>query len=682
MHLKNHNLALVILTTYSLYVNASYTIIESRLVVTFHTRELAAQDYVVPNTTIVRQYGRRLILDFGRPVDIDVDTETITNAIDQSLVVSIEIDSIASTTAISQWPLLDSETYSIKPQQAWARTKGSSDVIIAVLDTGLQTLGSQNFKNYKAGYDFVNRDADPVDDGSAGCDALHGTYVANILAFNHDLSVGYKGVAPDCSVQILKVLNSCGSGYATDVSSAIWYASGSNVAGVGTNPTPVKVISMSLNGKSSCPSYLQAAVDYAVSLGVIVVSSAGNNADDASYYWPANCNGVIVVAASRRDGYRASYSNYGSRVNVAAPGGDGYDQVPLIRFSGGSYILTYGIGTSYATPMVSGVLALWVSWLKLLKVAETNLVSSISRNTVPGYCSQCGPGIINTYINYVQSTHLSRASIETVWDNSSRVMSQMGKHCWLQGCYVLSDCCWNCVTSCAITNKEFSYYDCKVGKDGNSLCSPVCEKTMCASGSYYTQCTMGTSKALTATCSACTTCTAGYFGTSVCYDMGNTQCSPCTVCTSGQSITSSCKAFNDTICTDCSPGKYSLISSNYGNTPGCVACNTGYFATEPRSTTCSRCTAPSEPNMYLSGCGGGTGGKTLTCTTCPPGKFKSVSCTSFSDSTCTDCSSGFYSAQSGVTACSPCTLTSTIGTFKKDCGGSSPGSEANCSNVK
>ena len=109
--------------------------------------------------------------------------------------------------------------------------------------------------------------------------------------------------------------------------------------GVPPNPNPARIINMSLGGFGACSSAIQEAIDDAMAQGAIVVVSAGNESSDALDYNPSNCSGVITVGASNTVGDRTGYSNYGKRVDISAPGGDGSDETTLM-------LSTYAEGTT------------------------------------------------------------------------------------------------------------------------------------------------------------------------------------------------------------------------------------------------------------------------------------------------------------------------------------------------
>lgn len=268
---------------------------------------------------------------------------------------------------------LTNPTYGIKASTAWAKTQGNPNVVVAILDTGITNhpdLGTR-----VAGYDMVSdatssndgdgRDADPTDPGDwCPSDAIpesswHGTHVSGTVnaAIN---GIGSVGVAPNVKVEPVRVLGQCG-GTTTDIVAGIIWAAGGSVAGIPPNANPANVISMSLGGGGACSASEQAAINFATSRGVTVVVAAGNDNADATNYSPASCNGVITVAATDSLGKRASFSNFGSKVEIAAPGVDIYSTVNLGATTPGGFGYASWNGTSMATPHVAGVVALMLS---------------------------------------------------------------------------------------------------------------------------------------------------------------------------------------------------------------------------------------------------------------------------------------------------------------------------------
>ncbi len=157
----------------------------------------------------------------------------------------------------------------------------------------------------------------------------HGTFVSGIIAANSNNGVGIAGLNWAAKILPVRVLGKCGGTF-EDITAGVMWAAGLAVAGAPANPNPARVINMSLGGATSCPQALQDAINLALAQGVVIAVAAGNESDNASDSAPANCSGVITVGASTRAGDRASYSNFGLRVDVSAPGGDGGD----VRYPG------------------------------------------------------------------------------------------------------------------------------------------------------------------------------------------------------------------------------------------------------------------------------------------------------------------------------------------------------------
>ena len=304
---------------------------------------------------------------------------------------------------------------------AWDITTGTG-VTVAVIDTGYRPHVYLN-ANIVGGYDFISdtfvandgngRDSnaqDPGDWNTAGqCppdpgaydSSWHGTHVAGTIAALTNNGSGVAGVAFGARVLPLRVLGRCG-GYTSDIADAIVWASGGTVSGVPANPNVARVISMSLGGQGSCDTTTQNAINSARSRGSVVVVAAGNEQQNAANVSPANCSGVITVAAVNRNGVRAWYSNYGAVVDVAAPGGDTSvtaNGVLSTLNSGattpGSDTYEFYQGTSMATPHVAGVVALMLSRNSALTPDEVETRLKSSTRAFPATCNQCGTGIVN-----------------------------------------------------------------------------------------------------------------------------------------------------------------------------------------------------------------------------------------------------------------------------------------------
>ncbi|MBN8489312.1 MAG: S8 family peptidase [Burkholderiales bacterium] len=310
-----------------------------------------------------------------------------------------------------QWHYKE-KTAGIKLAKAYNKSMGD-DVVVAVLDTGYRPHADL-VANIIPGYDFITnvgtandgngRDNDAQDpgDGCGGQSSWHGTHVAGTVAAVTNNGVGVAGVAPNAKIQPVRVLG-CGGGTYADIQDAIEWASGGTVAGVPANPTPAKVINMSLGGSGACPSGMQTAINNAVARGTVVVVAAGNSNANASNFTPANCNNVVTVASVNRNGSRAWYSNYGTVVEIAAPGGDttgnaanGVLSTLNAGYSNpGADSYAYYQGTSMAAPHVAGVSALILANRPTWTPAQVlTQLQSTARN-FPGTCNLCGSGIVN-----------------------------------------------------------------------------------------------------------------------------------------------------------------------------------------------------------------------------------------------------------------------------------------------
>ncbi|WP_332878059.1 S8 family peptidase [Massilia sp. S19_KUP03_FR1] len=318
-----------------------------------------------------------------------------------------------------QWDLFESGG-GLRISGAWDLATGAG-INVAVIDTGYRPhadLAGQVLP----GYDFIasstvagdgnGRDSDATDPGDwaaasqcgAGMPAAdqssswHGTHVAGTIAAKANNGIGVAGVAYNAKIVPVRVLGKCG-GYTSDIADGIIWSSGGLLFGVTMNPNKARVLNLSLGGGGSCAATMQTAINGARSRGAVVVVAAGNAAMDASNFTPANCAGVITVAATNRSGARASYSNVGSIVDVAAPGGDASAGI-LSTLNGGTRApagdayASYS-GTSMAAPHVAGVVALMLSKNPALTPDQVDVVLKSSARAFPAACSGCGAGIVD-----------------------------------------------------------------------------------------------------------------------------------------------------------------------------------------------------------------------------------------------------------------------------------------------
>lgn len=216
-----------------------------------------------------------------------------------------------------------------------ASNKGTG-IRVAVIDTGIDYTHPDLAANVKGGWDFVNKDDNPMDDHG------HGTHVSGTIAARDDNS-GVVGMAPEASLYGLKVLSASGSGYADDVARALEWCITNNI----------QVVNMSLSGGYS--SVLESACSKASQAGIILVAAAGNSGTSSgtgdTVGYPAKYATVIATAATDRSDLRAAFSSTGPAVEIAAPGVSVYSTYP-----GGRYVSMSG--TSMACPHVAGAAAL------------------------------------------------------------------------------------------------------------------------------------------------------------------------------------------------------------------------------------------------------------------------------------------------------------------------------------
>ena len=311
---------------------------------------------------------------------------------------------------------------------AWDLSTGTG-VVVAVIDTGVTAHPDLN-GNVISGYDFITdaarardgdgRDANPQDEGDwtvAGeCSATwtarnsswHGTHVAGTVAAVTNNAIGVAGVAFNARIQPVRVMGRCG-GLVSDIVDGIVWAAGGAIAGVPANATPAKVINMSLGGTGACDAAYQSAIDAAVARGSVVVVAAGNSNADASGHTPASCGNVVSVAALDREGNRAAYSNYGTLVDLAAPGGETSPTATngvLSTLNFGTttpYPSTSGYfarlqGTSMAAPHIAGLAALMKSRNPALTPAQIESLLKANTRAIVGTCTGgCGAGAADAY---------------------------------------------------------------------------------------------------------------------------------------------------------------------------------------------------------------------------------------------------------------------------------------------
>ncbi|MGV9254244.1 type VII secretion-associated serine protease mycosin [Streptomyces sp. NPDC003697] len=236
--------------------------------------------------------------------------------------------------------------------QLWAQSTGKG-VRVAVIDTGVDVRNPQlraavdaaKGKNYLPA---KNAKGEKIDRGNAQgtTDTVgHGTRVAGIIAARPAKGTGFVGLAPDATILPMKQNDAEGDGTATTLAQAIRDAVGAGVDVINISQDTANAVAPDVR--------LKQAVDYALGQGVVVVASAGNDGlgGNVKVTYPASYEGVLAVAASDRNNERASFSQSGDFVDVAAPGVDMISTVP-----GGGHCSDNG--TSFSAPYVAGVAAL------------------------------------------------------------------------------------------------------------------------------------------------------------------------------------------------------------------------------------------------------------------------------------------------------------------------------------
>lgn len=313
--------------------------------------------------------------------------------------------------AVGQWYLQAPDATrpsATHAQGAWDLVRGSPSVVVAVLDTGVLSAHPDLSGRVLPGYDLVSDvptandgngvDADANDPGDwitsaenadrrgnfyqcgAADSSWHGTQVAGIVGASGNNGLGMAGTAFGVGILPVRVLGKCG-GFDSDIIAGMRWAAGVPVDGLPSNPNPARVLNLSLGGEGSCSAGYQSAIAEitAAPYHAVIVAAAGNSTGHA-VGTPANCSGVIGVTGLRHTGSKVGFADLGPEVAIAAPAGNCVNVdagqpclYPILSTvnSGTRSALSngwtwtdafdYGVGTSFAAPIVAGATALMLS---------------------------------------------------------------------------------------------------------------------------------------------------------------------------------------------------------------------------------------------------------------------------------------------------------------------------------
>ena len=308
-----------------------------------------------------------------------------------------------------QWHFQSPAVHGIDAERAWDITAGSPDVIVAVLDTGVAYETKNQYQQapdladtlFVPGFDFIGNDAHPNDEDG------HGTHITGTIAQSTNNNIGVAGIAYNCSIMPIKVLDRRGSGDSAALADGIRFAADNGA----------KVLNMSMgfgpNVTGNDLPVVEAAVQYAYAKGCVLVAAAGNDGVD-TVSLPAAYPEVIAVGATNSAGFRPDYSQYGPELELVAPGGDTVDRngdgfmdgilqqtfETRVKDDWEYWLFT---GTSMAAPHVSATAALLISTGVDSPESIREALQNTARDAGPaGWDPEYGHGIIDAWaaINY------------------------------------------------------------------------------------------------------------------------------------------------------------------------------------------------------------------------------------------------------------------------------------------
>ncbi len=278
----------------------------------------------------------------------------------------------------------------IDAPQAWNSETGDSNIVIAVLDTGVEGTHEDISGKLLPGCSVIGAFTESSCGTNVDDNYGHGTGVAGTAAARTNNGIGVAGICWNCPILPVKVLGDSGSGSLSDTIEGIMFIRNYAL----DNPAKRIVINMSLGRDCQASGVTQAeqdAIDAAWSAGVLVVASAGNSGN-SNLQCPAAANHVIAVSATTSGDALASFSSYGSFVDVAAPGVSIYNAVGTSGTPGSFY--GYWSGTSFSAPIVSGVAGLVWSVDPTLTNAEVDQIIGDTTENI-GSSTFFGRGRVN-----------------------------------------------------------------------------------------------------------------------------------------------------------------------------------------------------------------------------------------------------------------------------------------------
>jgi serine protease len=333
--------------------------------------------------------------------------------------------------ASGQWylhPPAGEVAASINAPGAWDVTIGDPSIVVAVLDTGVRADHPDLAGRLLAGYDTIHdvdaandgdaRDGDAADPGDwittgeaastsgpfSQCDvgnsSWHGTMTTSLIGAASNDGVGMAGVAWHVRMLPVRVLGKCG-GLDSDIIAAMRWAAGLSVPGLPTNFNPARVLNLSLGSPGGCQqSYMDAISAITTKANPAVIVAAAGNSSGHEVGSPANCPGIIAVAAVRHVGTKVGFSDLGPQIAISAPGGNcvntGSGQAclyPILAATNtgtttpgaSSYTSSVrpSVGTSFSSPLVAGVAALMLSANPGLTPAQVKVAMQATARPFP-----------------------------------------------------------------------------------------------------------------------------------------------------------------------------------------------------------------------------------------------------------------------------------------------------------